>query len=149
VTEKRIRRVWRAVHRIYRFVRANADRHVRHASRPSDDTGLQRWTLTVRTDPKLPPPRIFQSSLGRIARDRIMTMTIMLALRGFLVIMACRIIVATPVPAKVYDQRQTGDLNVQIELKDLRVVALLNSELLDDYTVNKFHHISYYATCAI
>lgn len=34
-----------------------------------------------------------------------------------------------------YDQRQTGDLNVQIHLKDVEVVALLDSELLDDYTV--------------
>ncbi|XP_071568137.1 uncharacterized protein [Temnothorax nylanderi] len=61
----------------------------------------------------------------------------MLALRGLLlVIAACRVAVARPpAPAKaVYDQRQTGDLNVQIELKDVQVVALLNSELLDDYT---------------
>ncbi|XP_011878269.1 PREDICTED: uncharacterized protein LOC105567765 [Vollenhovia emeryi] len=60
----------------------------------------------------------------------------MLALRGLLVIAACRVAAATP-PASakaVYDQRQTGDLNVQIELKNLQVVALLNSELLDDYT---------------
>ncbi|XP_024880592.1 uncharacterized protein LOC112460218 [Temnothorax curvispinosus] len=58
----------------------------------------------------------------------------MLALRGLLlVIAACRVAVAKP-PAPVYDQRQTGDLNVQIELKDVQVVALLNSELLDDYT---------------
>lgn len=58
----------------------------------------------------------------------------MLALRRFLAVMACHVILVTPAPTKVYDQRQTGDLNVQIELKDLRVVALLNSELLDDYT---------------
>lgn len=67
----------------------------------------------------------------------------MLALRGLLVIAACRITAALPpVPAKaVYDQRQTGDLNVQIELKDLQVIALLKSELLDDYTVNPFAKI--------
>ncbi|EZA48487.1 hypothetical protein DMN91_012823 [Ooceraea biroi] len=59
---------------------------------------------------------------------------IMLALHGFLIITTCHIIAVTPAPTKVYDQRQTGDLNVQIELKDLRVVALINSELLDDYT---------------
>lgn len=66
--------------------------------------------------------------------------TIMLALRGFLVIAACRVAVALPpAPARaVYDQRQTGDLNVQIELNDVQVVALLSSELLDDYTVNPF-----------
>ncbi|XP_063972782.1 uncharacterized protein LOC135160303 [Diachasmimorpha longicaudata] len=33
-----------------------------------------------------------------------------------------------------YDQRQTGDLNVQIHLKDLRVVALVDTEMLEDYT---------------
>jgi len=38
----------------------------------------------------------------------------------------------------IYDQRQTGDVNVQIDLKDLQVIALVNSELLDDYTVNPF-----------
>lgn len=71
------------------------------------------------------------------------TSTIMLALRGLLVIAVCRITAALPpVPAKaVYDQRQTGDLNVQIELKDLQVIALLKSELLDDYTVNPFANI--------
>lgn len=66
-------------------------------------------------------------------------MIMLLALRGLLVIAACRFIAATPAPirAATYDQRQTGDLNVQIALKDLRVVALLDSELLDDYTVNE------------
>ncbi|KYN36923.1 hypothetical protein ALC56_08714 [Trachymyrmex septentrionalis] len=60
----------------------------------------------------------------------------MLALHGFLVIAACLVTVAIP-PAlakAVYDQRQTGDVNVQIDLKDLQVIALVNSELLDDYT---------------
>ncbi|CAK9808567.1 hypothetical protein ANTPLA_LOCUS5825 [Anthophora plagiata] len=37
-------------------------------------------------------------------------------------------------PATSYDQRQTGDLNVQVHLKDIQVLALLDSELLDDYT---------------
>jgi len=63
----------------------------------------------------------------------------MLVLRSFLVIVACCVTAVTPGPVKaVYDQRQTGDLNVQIELKNLQVIALLNSELLDDYTVNPF-----------
>lgn len=53
-----------------------------------------------------------------------------------LVIAACGFIAVTPAPIRraTYDQRQTGDLNVQIALKDLRVVALVDSELLDDYT---------------
>lgn len=42
-----------------------------------------------------------------------------------------------PVQTRVYDQRQTGDLNVQVDLKDVRVVALINSELLEDYMVNQ------------
>ncbi|XP_076762408.1 uncharacterized protein LOC143430207 [Xylocopa sonorina] len=37
-------------------------------------------------------------------------------------------------PATTYDQRQTGDLNVQVHLKDVQVLALLDTELLDDYT---------------
>ncbi|XP_043271951.1 cell wall protein RBR3-like [Venturia canescens] len=32
-----------------------------------------------------------------------------------------------------YDQRQTGEVNVQIHLKDVKVVALLDSGLLEDY----------------
>ncbi|XP_032688418.1 uncharacterized protein LOC116852317 [Odontomachus brunneus] len=57
-----------------------------------------------------------------------MTTTIMLALCGF--------VIAVPLSAApaIYDQRQTGDLNVQVELKNVHVVALLNSEMLDDYT---------------
>ncbi|CAL7949576.1 unnamed protein product [Xylocopa violacea] len=37
-------------------------------------------------------------------------------------------------PATTYDQRQTGELNVQVHLKDVQVLALLDTELLDDYT---------------
>ncbi|XP_018045952.1 PREDICTED: uncharacterized protein LOC108685598 [Atta colombica] len=60
----------------------------------------------------------------------------MLVLHGFLVIAACLVTIAIlPAVAKaIYDQRQTGDVNVQIDLKDLQVIALVNSELLDDYT---------------
>lgn len=60
----------------------------------------------------------------------------MFVLHGFLVIAACLVTIAIP-PAltkAIYDQRQTGDVNVQIDLKDLQVIALVNSELLDDYT---------------
>lgn len=64
----------------------------------------------------------------------------MLALRSLLIIAICRVTAAMPrAPAKaVYDQRQTGDLNVQLELKDLQVIALINSDVLTDYTVNSF-----------
>jgi len=64
----------------------------------------------------------------------------MLVLHGFLIIAVCLITIAIlPAVAKaIYDQRQTGDVNVQIDLKDLQVIALVNSELLDDYTVNPF-----------
>ncbi|XP_018398594.1 PREDICTED: uncharacterized protein LOC108776474 [Cyphomyrmex costatus] len=61
----------------------------------------------------------------------------MLALRSLLVIAACLFTATTMPPAlakAVYDQRQTGDVNVQIDLNDLQVIALVNSELLDDYT---------------
>ncbi|KAK0178960.1 hypothetical protein PV327_007796 [Microctonus hyperodae] len=33
-----------------------------------------------------------------------------------------------------YDQRQTGDVNVQIDVEDVQVVALVDREFLDDYT---------------
>lgn len=33
-----------------------------------------------------------------------------------------------------YDQRQTGDLNVEVNLKNVQILALLDSDLLDDYT---------------
>ncbi|XP_029174261.1 uncharacterized protein LOC114942935 [Nylanderia fulva] len=58
-----------------------------------------------------------------------------MSLLVLLVIATCGFIAATPAPRKaIYNQRQTGDLNVEIAVKDLRVVALLDSELLDDYT---------------
>lgn len=44
-----------------------------------------------------------------------------------------QIVFSTPI---AYDQRQTGDVNVQIHLKDVQVVALLDSGLLEDYVVN-------------
>ena len=79
-------------------------------------------------------PSIFQSS-SRQDRSQIM-----LVLHGFLIIAVCLVTIAIlPAMAKaIYDQRQTGDVNVQIDLKDLQVIALVNSELLDDYTVNPF-----------
>ncbi|XP_011644420.1 uncharacterized protein LOC105431723 [Pogonomyrmex barbatus] len=59
----------------------------------------------------------------------------MFALRGLLVIaLACSFATAMPPARAVYDQRQSGDLNVQIELKDLQVLAMLNSDFLNDYT---------------
>ncbi|XP_015602228.1 uncharacterized protein LOC107271121 [Cephus cinctus] len=36
--------------------------------------------------------------------------------------------------AVTYDQRQTGETNVQIELKDVQILALIDSDLFDDYT---------------
>lgn len=35
-----------------------------------------------------------------------------------------------------YDQRQDGKVNVQIEVKDVQIVALVDSEMLEDYTVS-------------
>lgn len=35
-----------------------------------------------------------------------------------------------------YDQQQTGDLNVQVHLKDIQIVALLDSSYLGEYGVN-------------
>lgn len=48
------------------------------------------------------------------------------------VLLNCKSTVANPVS---YDQRQTGDVNVQIDVEDVQVVALVDREFLDDYTV--------------
>ncbi|XP_031843376.1 uncharacterized protein LOC116431709 [Nomia melanderi] len=56
----------------------------------------------------------------------------MLPLYGFLVLIY-HTSAGLTAPA-TYDQRQTGDLNVQVHLKDVHVLALLDKELLDDYT---------------
>nr|XP_034192764.1 uncharacterized protein LOC117610013 [Osmia lignaria] len=54
-------------------------------------------------------------------------------LRYVLLLLSYHIVTGMSLPA-TYDQRQTGDLNVQVHLKDVQVLALLDSELLDDYT---------------
>ncbi|KAK9295796.1 hypothetical protein QLX08_010006 [Tetragonisca angustula] len=55
--------------------------------------------------------------------------------RNLLLVFACHVATGLSLQAPTtYDQRQTGDVNVQVHLKDVRVVALLNSEILDDYT---------------
>ncbi|KAF3421254.1 hypothetical protein E2986_04877 [Frieseomelitta varia] len=54
---------------------------------------------------------------------------------NLLLVFACHVATGLSLPASTtYDQRQTGDVNVQVHLKDVRVVALFNSEILDDYT---------------
>ncbi|XP_051153381.1 uncharacterized protein LOC127276775 [Leptopilina boulardi] len=50
---------------------------------------------------------------------------------GFFIV-SSQILLTLSSPAK-YDQRQTGDVNVQIDLKDVKVIALVKSDLLDDY----------------
>ncbi|XP_046836914.1 uncharacterized protein LOC124432231 isoform X1 [Vespa crabro] len=37
-------------------------------------------------------------------------------------------------PTVTYDQRQTGEHNVQIDLKDLKILAFVDSKILEDYT---------------
>ncbi|XP_003696689.2 uncharacterized protein LOC100866314 [Apis florea] len=53
---------------------------------------------------------------------------------GFLFVFVYHIVTGLSLPTTTYDQRQTGDLNVQVHLKDVQVLALLDSEMLDDYT---------------
>ncbi|XP_060826754.1 uncharacterized protein LOC132912935 isoform X1 [Bombus pascuorum] len=53
---------------------------------------------------------------------------------GLLLVFAYHVVTGLSLPATTYDQRQTGDLNVQVHLKDVQVVALLDPEMLDDYT---------------
>ncbi|KAI4481471.1 hypothetical protein M0804_009591 [Polistes exclamans] len=54
--------------------------------------------------------------------------TIVFAFHIYLLI---KVVLSAPVN---YDQRQTGDLNVRIDLKDLKILALLDSKVLEDYT---------------
>ncbi|KAL1491958.1 hypothetical protein ABEB36_012472 [Hypothenemus hampei] len=39
-------------------------------------------------------------------------------------------------PHLVYDQKQTGDYNIQLHLKDFQIIALLGDETLSDYDYN-------------
>ena len=48
--------------------------------------------------------------------------------------------VARSVPTATYDQRQEGKVNVQIDVKDVQIVALIDSDMLEDYTVSYFMH---------
>ncbi|XP_033226136.1 uncharacterized protein LOC117178776 [Belonocnema kinseyi] len=50
-----------------------------------------------------------------------------------LILLSCQgwLVLSSPVK---YDQRQEGDVNVQIDLKDVKIIALLNSDVFDDYT---------------
>lgn len=41
--------------------------------------------------------------------------------------------VTVAAPVVTYDQRQDGDLNVSVDLKDIQIIALLDSGLLGDY----------------
>ncbi|CAH1374801.1 unnamed protein product [Tenebrio molitor] len=41
-----------------------------------------------------------------------------------------------PSPKLVYDQKQTGEYNIQVHLKDLQIVALLGDDALGDYDYN-------------
>ena len=52
-----------------------------------------------------------------------------------LVLFTCQGWLSLASPAK-YDQRQEGDINVQIDVKDVKIIALLKSDIFDDYTVN-------------
>lgn len=40
------------------------------------------------------------------------------------------------VPQLVYDQKQTGDYNIQLHLKDFQIIALLGDDVLGDYDYN-------------
>lgn len=64
-----------------------------------------------------------------------------------LLALADRIATVLSSPATTYDQRQSGDLNVQVHLKDIQVLALLDTELLDDYT--EYDYIYDYADFTI
>ncbi|XP_015175255.1 PREDICTED: uncharacterized protein LOC107065786 [Polistes dominula] len=50
---------------------------------------------------------------------------------AFHIYLLLKVVLSAPVN---YDQRQTGELNVRIDLKDLKVLAFLDSKILEDYT---------------
>ncbi|XP_033327974.1 uncharacterized protein LOC117221269 [Megalopta genalis] len=58
---------------------------------------------------------------------------IMLSRPSLLLVLIYHVLASLSAPA-TYDQRQTGELNVQVHWKDLQIIALLDKELLDDYT---------------
>ncbi|XP_076657630.1 uncharacterized protein LOC143361824 [Halictus rubicundus] len=64
--------------------------------------------------------------------------------RACLLVLIYHVLTGITAPA-TYDQRQTGDLNVQVYWKDLQIIALLDKELLDDYTEYDYFYDSDYA----
>ncbi|XP_026674312.1 uncharacterized protein LOC108631021 isoform X2 [Ceratina calcarata] len=64
-----------------------------------------------------------------------------------LLALADHIAIGLSLPTTTYDQRQNGDLNVQVHLKDVQVLALLDTDLLDDYT--EYDYIYDYADFTI
>ncbi|XP_076283738.1 uncharacterized protein LOC143210611 [Lasioglossum baleicum] len=62
--------------------------------------------------------------------------------RTSLLVLIYHVLTSLTAPA-TYDQRQTGNLNVQVHLKDLQIIALINEEMLDDYTEYDYFYTDY------
>nr|XP_050866959.1 uncharacterized protein LOC127071577 isoform X2 [Vespula vulgaris] len=52
-------------------------------------------------------------------------------------------------PTVTYDQRQTGEHNVRIDLKDLKILAFVDSKILEDYTPTTSSSVEPSSTSAI
>lgn len=52
-----------------------------------------------------------------------------------MLLLLCPLISTFANSASTFDQRQTGDLNVQVDLKDLRIIALMK-DTKEEYVVS-------------
>ncbi|KAG7203318.1 hypothetical protein KM043_010406 [Ampulex compressa] len=109
----------------YRFLGGDTDHYVEEEHR-SRRYGIQPGASVRNSRPR---SCIFSNLAPRQTRrpDEIMFL-----LCGF-VILAYNAGAGLSVPAS-YDQRQTGNLNLQVHLKDVHILAVVDTELLDDYT---------------
>lgn len=59
-----------------------------------------------------------------------------------IILFLCPLLSAFVNSASTFDQRQTGDLNVQVDLKDLRIIALMK-DTKEEYVVSLRKNIDF------
>lgn len=59
-----------------------------------------------------------------------------------ILLLLCPLLAASANSASTFDQRQTGDLNVQVDLKDLRIIALMK-DTKEEYVVSFSKNIDF------
>lgn len=65
---------------------------------------------------------------------------IFLALISIVGFQGLTVICAPSRNSAIYDQRQQGVVNVQISLEDVKIIALVESDMFDDYMVLSYHY---------